>query len=239
MRNSAHIVIPHPTRVMGETLVTNKKCLYLIEFNHALKVGISSHPKQRVQQHQKAMETFHLDATVKQLWIGPRCYNATVIEKLVVKEFSPNAREWFMADFQEVLSFIEGQSFREDLTPEEIEREKALDETMKKLMSPPKVAPKDEVIPLWVSTEMLKIQSALTEQAFCLLLNNYLCMGEEAPSDELDMFFAKIGDASFRLEMMKQYQEFAIDTLARNEDSISMNDMASYFMASFLREHGF
>lgn len=218
--------------------MTETSHLYLIEFSHALKVGISCKPEQRLKQHQGILQTFGLDGTIKRSWVGIKCYNAVAIERAVVRKFAPNGREWLVANFDEVLTFILGHTFKLELTSEEIAAKAAVVEDLQRLLMPP-VPLRDQPIPVWASSEMLDIQNALTEQAFCLLSNNYLCMGLTPPADELDMFFGKMSDVAFRMNMMAEYHAFEIDTRSRNDCSMPRSEVAGYFMESFLKERGF
>lgn len=110
--------------------------LYLIEFGHCLKVGVSSNAEKRIRKHVADVSNHGLDATILNQWISPKIYNALEIEKSCVLEFSEEGREWLKAGFAEVLAHIKAHKFKDELTKEEIEQERALSEALATLIPP-------------------------------------------------------------------------------------------------------
>ena len=186
--------------------MTEKTYLYLIEFGHSLKVGVSNNTERRIAQHAWDVAKHGLNSSVLKKWVSPRIYNARAVEAACVQKFGGLTGEWLRADFDQVHEFIISHKMKEALSKEEEEEKSAavqgLQNILKNIITDGKLPYKDAIN---AAFSVGKTFTDIMEEAFSLLHANYVRMDELPPVGEYEKFIELFHDEVERLKLTRDF----------------------------------
>lgn len=217
--------------------MTEKTYLYLIEFDHSLKVGVSNNAERRIAQHARDVGKHGLNSSVLKKWVSPRIYNARAVEAACVQKFGGPTGEWLRADFDQVHGFIISHKMKETLSKEEEEEKtvatQGLQNILKNLITGEKLPYKDAINAAFT---VGKTFTDIMKEAFSLLHANYVRMGELPPVGEYEKFIDLFCDELERLNLTHDFLQSALINM-RNYGHTCEN-ILSLFLIDALEKMG-
>lgn len=217
--------------------MATKIYLYLIEFGHSLKVGVSFNADRRISQHVHDVGKHGLDNSLLNKWVSSPIYNARDVEAACVRRFGGGTGEWLRADFDQVKRFILSCELKEVLSEQEAEKEADAGRRLTALMAPLMNAKLPSKNTIDAAFFVGKASCDIMEEAFFLLHSNYAYLDENPIEGEYERFLEVFHEEVDRIKLTRDFLENCVVNMSKHGHTYE--NVLTLFLSDTLEEMGF